>query len=93
MPLLRVPPPLSQGIQLVKQLAKMDDATKQRAEVAAWLKDLDTAEQCYRQMDRPDLAVEMQVGARAGGAGGAGGACEVLAGERGRWKELLLEDS
>ncbi len=60
----------SQGIQFVKQLSKMDDASKQRAEVAAWLKDLDTAEQCYRQMDRPDLAVELQVG-----VGGVGGCC------------------
>jgi hypothetical protein len=58
---------LPQGIQFVKQLARLDEPAKQRAEVAAWLHDFEGAEQQYLQMERPDLAVDLQVGGGGGG--------------------------
>ena len=51
-----------QGIQFVKQLERLDEPAKQRAEVAAWLRDFEGAAEQYAQMDRPDLAVDLQVG-------------------------------
>ena len=50
-----------QGIQLVKQLKKLDSQLKQDAEVAVYLKQFDQAEALYRRMDRPDLAVDMRM--------------------------------
>ena len=51
----------SQGIQIVKQLRRMDSALKQDAEIALYLKQFDEAEMLYRRMDRPDLAVDMHM--------------------------------
>ena len=50
-----------QGIQLVKQLKKLDSQLKQDAEVAVYLKQFEQAEALYRRMDRPDLAVDMRM--------------------------------
>ena len=52
---------LSQGIQLVKQLKRLDNDLKQDAEVAVHLKQFDQAEALYRRMDRPDLAVDLRM--------------------------------
>jgi len=49
------------GVQFVKRLQQLDSAEKQRAEVAAFFHDFDTAEEIYRGMDRLDLAVEMRM--------------------------------
>ena len=53
--------PCLQGIQLIKQLRKLDSQLKQDAEVAVYLKQFDQAEALYRRMDRPDLAVDMRM--------------------------------
>ena len=50
---------MSQGIQIVKQLRRVDSSLKQDAEIALYLKQFDEAEALYRRMDRPDLAVDM----------------------------------
>lgn len=50
-----------QGIQLVKQLKRLDSQLKQDAEVALYLGQFDQAEALYRRMDRPDLAVDMRM--------------------------------
>ncbi|KAL0027242.1 hypothetical protein WJX77_006308 [Trebouxia sp. C0004] len=50
-----------QGIQVVKQLRRMDTALKQDAEIALYLKQFDEAESLYRHMDRPDLAIDMRM--------------------------------
>lgn len=49
-----------QGVQFVKRLRKLDDKKKQRAEVAAYFRRFDEAEQIYRDMDRNDLAIDLQ---------------------------------
>ena len=50
-----------QGIQVVKQLRRMDTPLKQDAETALYLKQFDEAESLYRRMDRPDLAIDMRM--------------------------------
>ena len=50
-----------QGIQVVKQLRRLDSPLKQDAEIALYLKQFDDAEMLYRRMDRPDLAVDMRM--------------------------------
>eukprot|EP00741_Cyanophora_paradoxa_P024440 tig00022075_g23597.t1 len=50
-----------QGIQFVKRLRLLDDKVKQRAEVAAYFKQFDEAEQLYRDIDRKDLAIELRM--------------------------------
>ena len=50
-----------QGVQFTKQLQRLDDPRKQTAEVAAYFKRFDEAEQCYLAMDRPDLAIELRM--------------------------------
>ena len=50
-----------QGIQVVKQLRRMDTPLKQDAETALYLKQFDDAESLYRRMDRPDLAIDMRM--------------------------------
>jgi hypothetical protein len=45
----------------IKQLQRLDDPRKQTAEVAAYFKRFDEAEQCYLAMDRPDLAIELRM--------------------------------
>ncbi len=52
---------VSQGIQVVKQLRRMDTPLKQDAETALYLKQFDEAESLYRRMDRPDLAIDMRM--------------------------------
>jgi WD repeat-containing protein 35 len=49
------------GVQFTKQLQRLDDPRKQTAEVAAYFKRFDEAEQCYLAMDRPDLAIELRM--------------------------------
>ena len=50
-----------QGIQAVKLLRRLDTALKQDAEIALYLKQFDEAEELYRRMDRPDLAIDMRM--------------------------------
>ena len=50
-----------QGIQVVKQLRRLDTPLKQDADIALYLKQYDEAEALYRRMDRPDLAVDMRM--------------------------------
>ena len=50
-----------QGIQVVKQLRRLDTPLKQDADIALYLKQYDEAEALYRRMDRPDLAVDMHM--------------------------------
>lgn len=50
-----------QGIQFVKRLRKLDDPTKQKAEVAVYFQRFDEAESLYREIDRKDLAVELRM--------------------------------
>mmetsp|Transcript_9052 Transcript_9052/g.14851 ORF Transcript_9052/g.14851 Transcript_9052/m.14851 type:complete len:1200 (+) Transcript_9052:114-3713(+) len=50
-----------QGIQFVKRLRKLDDKSKQKAEVCAYFKRFDEAEQIYREIDRKDLAIELRM--------------------------------
>ena len=50
-----------QGIQVVKQLQRMDTPLKQHAEIALYLKQFDEAESLYRRMDRPDLAIDIRM--------------------------------
>lgn len=54
-----------QGIRFVQRLKLIDDKRKQRAEVAAYFKRFEEAEQIYLEMDRKDLAIELR--ARTGG--------------------------
>lgn len=49
-----------QGIQFVKRLRLLDDAVKQRAEVAAYFQRFDDAEAMYREIDRKDLAIDLR---------------------------------
>ena len=49
------------GIQLVKRLHRLDDETKQKAEVAAYFQRFDEAEALYRDIDRKDLAIDMRM--------------------------------
>ena len=50
-----------QGIQVIKQLRRLDTPLKQDADIALYLKQYDEAEALYRRMDRPDLAVDMRM--------------------------------
>jgi len=52
---------VTQGIQIVKQLRRLDTPLKQDAEIALYLKQFDEAESLYRRMDRPDLAIDMRM--------------------------------
>ncbi|KAJ3193848.1 WD repeat-containing protein 35 [Irineochytrium annulatum] len=49
------------GLQFVKKLQKLDDAQKQRAEVAAYFSHYDVAERLYLELDRKDLAVDLRI--------------------------------
>jgi len=49
-----------QGIQFVKRLRELKDKNKQRAEVMAYFQEFDEAVELYKQLDRPDLAVELR---------------------------------
>ena len=53
-----------QGIQFVKRLRQFDDSNKQKAEVAAYFQRFDEADSIYRDIDRKDLAIELQVPSR-----------------------------
>ncbi|KAJ3153524.1 WD repeat-containing protein 35 [Geranomyces variabilis] len=48
------------GLQFVKTMQKLDDENKQRAEVAAYFGQYETAERIYLDMDRKDLAIELR---------------------------------
>eukprot|EP01116_Phalansterium_solitarium_P021577 TRINITY_DN6773_c0_g1_i3.p1 TRINITY_DN6773_c0_g1~~TRINITY_DN6773_c0_g1_i3.p1 ORF type:complete len:1019 (-),score=496.25 TRINITY_DN6773_c0_g1_i3:92-3148(-) len=50
-----------QGIQFVKRLKVLDDKLKQKAEVAAYFKNFDQAENIYRDIDRKDLAIDLRM--------------------------------
>ncbi|CAH3191381.1 unnamed protein product [Porites evermanni] len=50
-----------QGIKFVKKLAKLDNETKKKAEVAAYFKRFEEAERLYLEMDRRDLAVDLRL--------------------------------
>eukprot|EP00727_Mastigamoeba_balamuthi_P004271 m51a1_g13841 hypothetical protein (1211) ;mRNA; r:520608-525261 len=50
-----------QGISFVKRLKVIDDPSKQKAEVTAYFKDFNSAENIYRDIDRRDLAIEMRM--------------------------------
>ena len=52
---------MTQGIQVVKQLRRLDAPLKQDAEIALYLKEYDEAEALYRRMDRPELAIDMRM--------------------------------
>ena len=49
------------GIQLVKRLRQLDTQMKQKAEVAAYFKRFDEAEELYSRSDRKDLALDMRM--------------------------------
>ena len=49
-----------QGIQFVKRLRQLDDTKKRKAEVCAYFKRFDEAENIYRDIDRKDLAIELR---------------------------------
>ncbi|KAJ3015471.1 WD repeat-containing protein 35 [Thoreauomyces humboldtii] len=48
------------GLQFVKTLQKLDDENKQKAEVAAYFGQHETAEKIYLDMDRKDLAIDLR---------------------------------
>eukprot|EP00003_Mantamonas_plastica_P005395 TRINITY_DN1432_c0_g2_i2.p1 TRINITY_DN1432_c0_g2~~TRINITY_DN1432_c0_g2_i2.p1 ORF type:complete len:683 (-),score=224.60 TRINITY_DN1432_c0_g2_i2:311-2359(-) len=50
-----------QGIQFVKRIRVLDDPLKQQAEVAAYFKKFETAESIYQEIDRKDLAIDLQM--------------------------------
>eukprot|EP00735_Rhodelphis_limneticus_P010276 TRINITY_DN29_c0_g1::TRINITY_DN29_c0_g1_i1::g.14869::m.14869 TRINITY_DN29_c0_g1::TRINITY_DN29_c0_g1_i1::g.14869 ORF type:complete len:1186 (-),score=401.47,sp/A6N6J5/WDR35_RAT/54.58/0.0,Coatomer_WDAD/PF04053.9/9.8e-05,Coatomer_WDAD/PF04053.9/15,WD40/PF00400.27/9.4,WD40/PF00400.27/7,WD40/PF00400.27/31,WD40/PF00400.27/2.5e+02,WD40/PF00400.27/6.1e+03,WD40/PF00400.27/1.8e+03,eIF2A/PF08662.6/0.00014,eIF2A/PF08662.6/4.8e+02,Clathrin/PF00637.15/2.1e+02,Clathrin/PF00637.15/9.7,Clathrin/PF00637.15/0.0027 len=50
-----------QGIQFVKRLRILNDKIKQKAEVEAYFRRFDRAEELYRELDRKDLAVELRM--------------------------------
>lgn len=50
-----------QGLMFVNKLKKLEDPTKQKAEVAIFFKNYDEAEEIYKSMDRKDLALDMRV--------------------------------
>ncbi|KAJ3096803.1 WD repeat-containing protein 35 [Phlyctochytrium planicorne] len=49
------------GLQFVKRLLKLEDAQKQKAEIAAHFGQYDVAERLYLEMDRKDLAMELRI--------------------------------
>eukprot|EP00050_Salpingoeca_kvevrii_P018636 m.76510 g.76510 ORF g.76510 m.76510 type:complete len:1153 (+) comp8114_c0_seq1:167-3625(+) len=50
-----------QGIEFVKRLQKLDDPSKQEAEVATYFGRFEDAEKIYLDMDRRDLAVNLRI--------------------------------
>ncbi|KAL5040558.1 hypothetical protein RTP6_007573 [Batrachochytrium dendrobatidis] len=50
-----------QGLQFIKSLKKFDDPAKQKAEIAAYCNQFETAEKMYIDMDRKDLAIDLRV--------------------------------
>ena len=50
-----------QGLLFVNKLKKLNDAQKQKAEVAIYFKNYDEAEEIYKSIDRKDLALDMRV--------------------------------
>lgn len=49
------------GLQFIKKLQKLDDAQKQKAEIAAHFGNFDLAEKIYLDLDRKDLAIDMRI--------------------------------
>ena len=50
-----------QGIQFVKRLRQLDGKEQCEAEVCAYFKKFDEAEQIYRDLDRKDLAIQLRM--------------------------------
>lgn len=50
-----------EGILFIRRLRKIRDVRLQKVEVMAYFKRFDEAEQEYRSMDRPDLAVDLRI--------------------------------
>lgn len=48
------------GVQFIKYLKQIDDPSKQDAEILAYFKHFDQAEQLYLKMDRNDLAIDLR---------------------------------
>uniref|UniRef100_A0A7S1KLL8 Anaphase-promoting complex subunit 4 WD40 domain-containing protein n=1 Tax=Percolomonas cosmopolitus TaxID=63605 RepID=A0A7S1KLL8_9EUKA len=48
------------GVQFIKYLKQLDDTNKQNAEILAYFRKFDQAEQVYQKMDRSDLAIELR---------------------------------
>lgn len=49
------------GIQFVNRLQHYDEKHKQKAEIAAYFKRYDEAEQIYRDIDRKDMALDLRI--------------------------------
>jgi WD repeat-containing protein 35 len=49
------------GITFVNRIQNMDEKGKQKAEIAAYFKRFDEAEQIYKEMDRKDLILDLRV--------------------------------
>ncbi|KAJ3057254.1 WD repeat-containing protein 35 [Rhizophlyctis rosea] len=49
------------GLQVVKRLQKLDDKLKQKAEVYAYLGQIEQAERMYLEADRKDLAIDLRM--------------------------------
>ena len=49
------------GVQFVNKLQTMDEKYKQKAEIAAYFKRYDEAEQIYRDIERKDLALDLRM--------------------------------
>ncbi|KAI8923680.1 hypothetical protein BC831DRAFT_436905 [Entophlyctis helioformis] len=50
-----------QGLQFIKSVQKLDDAVKQKAEIAAYCTQFESAEKTYMEMDRKDLAIDLRI--------------------------------
>ncbi|KAJ3069811.1 WD repeat-containing protein 35 [Podochytrium sp. JEL0797] len=48
------------GLQFLKKIEKLDDKDKQRAEIAVYFGQIETAEKLYLEMDRKDLAIGLR---------------------------------
>ena len=49
------------GVQFVNRLQTIDEKFKQKAEIAAYFKRYDEAEQIYKDIDRKDLALDLRM--------------------------------
>ena len=49
------------GVQFIHKLVTLDDKAKQKAEIGAYFKRYDEAEQVYRDIDRKDLAMDLRM--------------------------------
>ena len=49
------------GVQLVNNISRMEEKSKQKAEVACYFKKYDEAEQIFKDIDRKDLALDLRM--------------------------------